>query len=134
MRDEVKAFPLREDAKASTLRQLADAIDKRAKANTLPGISCPVHIKFEGPGSSSMGAYGDNPTLLEAIKVEIRREWDRLRAQALARLDGSVETLNARCVAFMVPAPESHPEPPANSVFIADGDAGGIVRHPAPGA
>lgn len=94
---------MREDLKASKLRDLADAIDRRAKANTLPGIPCPPHIKFEGPGNSPMGVYGDNPILLEAMKREIFLEWDRLREQALARMETRVEALSVEVATFVAP-------------------------------
>jgi hypothetical protein len=70
----------------------------------LPGIPCPRHIKFEGPGASSLGAYGDNPVLLEAIKREIYAEWDRLRAQALARMETRVQALSDTVASFLAPA------------------------------
>ena len=94
--------------RARRLRELADAIEKLEAARRFPGISCPNTIKFSFLSSMDgtvreLTSFGDNATLLDAIKQEIALEWDDIRASALRRLEEDVKNLT-RSVAHFIGA------------------------------
>lgn len=96
-------------AHVKALRELADAVERRRDANTLPGISAPKTITFLGHDDTPLSGYGSNPTLQEAIKREIRISWEELRQRALTRLDDSVAQLSEQVRGQLTPSPTPEP-------------------------
>jgi hypothetical protein len=80
----------------SNLRDLATAIKEREDARMFPSISRPSDLQWIGTSGAHLGEFGDNPTLLLAIKHEVWRQWPDLRSAALKRMDVTIQNLAAQ--------------------------------------